>query len=42
MAASAELVEKVDALDQWLRKGGFLPTDWRKQPSFMGVNNGSQ
>jgi hypothetical protein len=24
------LMELVRALDEWLTKGGFLPTDWRK------------
>lgn len=23
-----ELAEKVDALDQWLKNGGFPPADW--------------
>jgi hypothetical protein len=23
-----ELAEKVDALDGWLRRGGFLPQEW--------------
>lgn len=25
-----DLAEKVQALDQWLSKGGFLPTAWRR------------
>lgn len=25
---AAELVELVDGLDEWMTKGGFLPTDW--------------
>jgi hypothetical protein len=25
-----ELIEYFDALDQWLTKGGFLPSEWRK------------
>jgi hypothetical protein len=30
-AAQAErLAELVQALDEWLTKGGFLPHDWRK------------
>lgn len=24
-----EITERVDALDQWLTKGGFLPAAWR-------------
>jgi hypothetical protein len=25
---AAELVELVDSLDEWMSKGGFLPTEW--------------
>jgi hypothetical protein len=25
---AAELVELVDSLDEWMTKGGFLPTEW--------------
>lgn len=25
----ADMTEDVQALDEWLSKGGFLPTDWR-------------
>lgn len=25
-----ELAELVDALDQWITNGGFLPRDWKK------------
>jgi hypothetical protein len=25
---TAQLVELIDALDEWMTKGGFLPTDW--------------
>jgi hypothetical protein len=25
---TAELVELVDSLDEWLTKGSFLPTEW--------------
>ena len=28
LAHAEELVEHFTALDQWLRKGGFLPGDW--------------
>lgn len=25
---AADLVELIDGLDEWLTKGGFLPTEW--------------
>lgn len=25
-----ELVEAIDALDQWISRGGFLPSAWQK------------
>lgn len=25
---AADLVDLVDSLDEWLTKGGFLPTEW--------------
>jgi hypothetical protein len=25
---AAELVELVDSIDEWMTKGGFLPTEW--------------
>lgn len=25
---TANLVELIDSLDEWLTKGGFLPTEW--------------
>lgn len=28
--ADPELAELVDALDQWLSKGGFLPAAWQR------------
>lgn len=28
-----ELVEVFDALDGWLRKGGFVPLDWQQPTS---------
>lgn len=27
--AYADLAERVEALDQWLTRGGFLPAAWR-------------
>ena len=29
--AALELCEKFEALDEWLRKGGFLPDNWQSQ-----------
>lgn len=26
--AAYELAEKMQAMDEWLQKGGFLPTEW--------------
>jgi hypothetical protein len=28
--AGDELVELVEALDNWITRGGFLPRDWKK------------
>lgn len=28
----AQLVEHVEALDSWLKNGGFLPKDWAPKP----------
>ena len=28
---AADLAERVDALDEWLTKGGFVPAAWRPQ-----------
>lgn len=30
--AAHELADAVQALDEWLSKGGFLPADWRGVP----------
>lgn len=27
---TSELVNNINALDEWLSKGGFLPDDWSK------------
>jgi putative heme degradation protein len=29
-AHAEEIVDHFEALDAWLSKGGFLPTDWKK------------
>lgn len=31
VAFAESLTEKLDGLDQWLSKGGFLPTAWRNE-----------
>lgn len=30
MAAAHELMEKFQALDEWMSKGGFAPKDWSR------------
>lgn len=30
-AHAAEIAEYFEALDDWISKGGFLPTDWNKE-----------
>jgi hypothetical protein len=25
----ADMIERIEALDEWLGKGGFLPAEWR-------------
>lgn len=30
--AAERLAELIDALDDWLSHGGFLPSDWRPRP----------
>ena len=27
----AEMADLFDALDQWITRGGFLPTDWNRK-----------
>jgi hypothetical protein len=31
LVAFDDLVNAFEALDQWLRSGGFLPKDWQKR-----------
>ena len=30
------MAELVEALDEWITRGGFLPSDWRKEDSPCG------
>lgn len=32
-ADAHQLAEAFDALDSWLRNGGFLPEQWQRNPS---------
>ena len=40
LARAEELAETFLGLDEWLRKGGFAPQPWRKQPS-VGTDGGA-
>jgi hypothetical protein len=28
-----DMAEQFQSLDEWMSKGGFVPTDWRRAPS---------
>jgi hypothetical protein len=30
---TARMMELIGSLDEWLTRGGFLPTDWARNPS---------
>lgn len=32
-AEAVTLAERVEAMDDWLRRGGFRPADWQRNPT---------
>lgn len=36
--AAGEMTEAFTALDEWLSKGGFLPSDWAMDPNIVGMD----